>query len=96
VLLEIWQNAGARQAVENLGQTHTLLSRMQPLLVGDRNSVGDVVGFSFNPPDSRRRHSDARFVPAYGAAVEPRAGASFYPSGDGGLIGFVARRLRHL
>jgi quinol monooxygenase YgiN len=32
VLLEIWQNANARQAFENLGQTQVLLSRIQPLL----------------------------------------------------------------
>ena len=32
VLLEIWQNANARQAFENLGRTQTLLGRIQPLL----------------------------------------------------------------
>ena len=32
VLLEIWQNANARQAFENLDQTQALLSRIQPLL----------------------------------------------------------------
>jgi quinol monooxygenase YgiN len=32
VLLEIWANANARQAFENLGQTQTLLGRIQPLL----------------------------------------------------------------
>ena len=31
-LLEIWQNAGARQAFENRDQTQALLSRIQPLL----------------------------------------------------------------
>jgi quinol monooxygenase YgiN len=32
VLLEIWMNANARQAFENLDQTQALLSRIQPLL----------------------------------------------------------------
>jgi quinol monooxygenase YgiN len=32
VLLEIWMNANARQAFENLPQTQALLARIQPLL----------------------------------------------------------------
>ena len=32
VLLEIWQNANARQVFENLAQTQALLGQIQPLL----------------------------------------------------------------
>jgi hypothetical protein len=32
VLLEIWKNANARQAFENMAQTQALLARIQSLL----------------------------------------------------------------
>ena len=90
-------------------------------VIADRNNVGNVVGFSFNPPDSAKIQpgqtsfvlvisTDAKNFTSGNVSVIDggvTTVASFQPMAStvpepaslllviGGLIGFVARRLRH-
>ena len=45
---------GFRTDGASLGASDPFVNGTVPPVTGDRNSVGDVVGFSFNPPDSAK------------------------------------------